>query len=148
MKQVTMAHRMQMSWPHPKRPHPPRRCDTVVFTRIPCYIACATSVQPLCNLCRHSLSRRCTHLHTGCTSYLRRTSQGNGGGRPRTSVRRRARSSAFRPVVVHDGGCWKDQMVATDSLSAAKANRKKATRNQRRDKSWSESDCNVKMMRR
>ena len=50
MKQVTMAHRMQMSRPHPKWPHPPRRCDTVVFTRTPCYIACATSVQLLCVL--------------------------------------------------------------------------------------------------
>ena len=36
MKQVTMAHRMQMDWLHRKRPHPPRRCDTVVFSRIPC----------------------------------------------------------------------------------------------------------------
>ena len=128
MKQVTMAHRMQMSSPHPKRPHPPRRCDTVVFTRITCYIACATGVQPLCNLCKHSLSRSCTHLHTGCISYLRRTLRGNGGTRSRTSVQRRARSSAFRPVVVYDGACWKDQMVATDSPSAAKANLKKATR--------------------
>ena len=115
MKQVTMAHRMQMSLPHSKRPHLPRRCDTVVFTRIPCYVACATSVQPFYNLCKHSLLRDCTHLHTGCTSYLRRTSRGNGERRPRTSVRRRARSSAFRPVVVYDVACWKDRMVATDS---------------------------------
>ena len=42
-KQVTMAHRMQMGWPHPKRPHPPRRSDTVVFTRFPCYVACAST---------------------------------------------------------------------------------------------------------
>ena len=148
MKQVAMAHRMQMSRPHPKRPHPPRSRDTVVFTRIPCYMACATSVQPLCNLCKHSLLRGCTHLHTGCTSYLHRTSRGNGGRRPRTSVRRRARSSAFCPVGVYGGVCWKDRMVATDSPSAAKANSKKATRNRRRDKSWSESHRNGKMMRR
>ena len=32
MKQVTMAHHMQTSWPHPKRLHPPGRCDTVVFS--------------------------------------------------------------------------------------------------------------------
>ena len=128
MKQLTMAHRMLMRRPHPNRPNPPRRCDTVVFTRIPCYVACATSVRPLCNFCKHSLSRGCTHLHTGCTSYLRRTSRGNGGRRPRRSVRRRARSPAFRPVVVYDGACWKDRMVAADSPLAAKANLKKATR--------------------
>ena len=63
-------------------------------------------------------------------------------------MRRRARSSAFRPVVVYDGACWKDRMVATDSPSAAKANLKKATRNQRMDKSWSKSQANGKMMRR
>ena len=34
MKQVTMAHRMQMSRLHPKRPDAPRRCGTFVFTRI------------------------------------------------------------------------------------------------------------------
>ena len=114
MKQVTMAHRMQMSRPHPKRPHRLRRCDTVVFTGIPSYVVCATSAQPLCNLCKHSLSGGCTHLHTGCTSYLRRTSRGYGRRRPRTTVRRHARSSAFRPVVVYDGACWKDRMVATN----------------------------------
>ena len=99
-KQVTMANHMQMSRPHPKRPHPSQRCDTVLLTRIPCCVACATSVQPLCNLCKHSLSRGCTHLHTGCTSYLRRTSRGNLGSRPGTSVRRPARSLVFRAVVV------------------------------------------------
>ena len=147
-KQVTMAHRMQTSRPHPEGPHPPRRFDTVVFTRIPCHVACASSVQPLCNLCKHSLSRGCTYLHTGCTSYLRRTSRGNGGKRPRTSVRGRARSLAFRLVVVYNGACWKDRMVATDSPSVPKANLKKVTRNQRRDKSLSQSHRNGEMMRR
>ena len=72
MKQVTMVLHMQMTRPHPKKPHPLQSCDRVVFTCIPCYVACATSLQPLCNLCKRSLSRGCTHLHTGCTSYLRR----------------------------------------------------------------------------
>ena len=148
MKQVTMAHHMQMSRPHPKRPHLPRRCDKVVFPRIPCYVACATSVQPLCNLCKHSLSRGCTHLHSGCTSYLRRTSRGNGGSWPQTGVWRHARSFTFRPVVVSDGACWKDRMVATDSPSVAKANLKKVTINRRKAKSWSESHRNGKKINR
>ena len=82
-------------------------------------------------LCNHTLAQR-----------------GHSADTARTSVRRRARSSAFRPVVVYDGACWKDRMVATDSPSAAEANRKKATRNRRSDKSWSESHRNGKMMRR
>ena len=32
-KQLTMAHHMQMSRPHQKKPHPPPRCDTIVFTQ-------------------------------------------------------------------------------------------------------------------
>ena len=44
-KDVTMAHHMQMSQPHLKKPHRPPRCDTVVFTRIPCYVACAIFFQ-------------------------------------------------------------------------------------------------------
>ena len=148
MKRVTMANHMQISQPHQKRPHPPRRCDTVVFTCIPCYVAWATSVQPLCNLCRHSRSCGCTHLHTRCTPYLRRTWQGNGGRRLRTSVPRHAGSVAFRPAVVYDGACWKDRMVASDSPSVAKANLKKGTRNRRKAKSWSESHRNGKMMGR
>ena len=147
-KQVTMALHMQTRRPHPKRPHPLQRCDTVGFTRIPCYAACATSVQRLCNLCKHSPSRGCTHLHTGCTSYLRRMWRGNGGIRPRTSVRRRARSLAFPPVIVFDGACWKDRIVATNSPSVGKANLKKVTRNRRRAKSWSKSHRNGKMMRK
>ena len=147
-KHVTMAHHMQMNRPHPKKTHPPPRCDTVVFTRLPCYVACATSVQPLCNFCKHSLSRSCTHLHTGCTFHLRRTWRGNGRRRLRTSVRRCARSLAFRPVVVCDCACWKGRMVATVSASVAKANLDKVTRTRRKAKSWSESHCNGKMMRR
>ena len=126
-KKVTMVLHMQMRQPHPKQTHPLQRCDTVVFTRIPCYVACATSVQPLCNLCKRSLSRGCTHLHTGCTSYLHRTRRGNGGRRQRTSVRRRARSLVFRPVAVYGGACWKGRVEATDSPSVANANLKKAT---------------------
>ena len=72
---------MQMSRPHPKKPHPLQRCDTVVFTRILCYVACAPIVQPLCNWCKQSHSSSCTHLHTGCTSYLRRTRRGKAGRR-------------------------------------------------------------------
>ena len=41
-KQVTMVLHMCMRRPHPKKPRPLQRCDTVVFTRIPCYVACAT----------------------------------------------------------------------------------------------------------
>ena len=145
---MTIAHRMSTSRLHPKRPRPPRRCDTVVFTRNPFYVACATSVQALCNLCKHSLSRCCTHLHTGCTSYLRRTSRGNAGRRPRTSVRRHARSLVFRQVVVYDGACCKDRIVATDSPLVAKANLKKVTRDRRKDKSCSDSHRNWKMMGR
>ena len=66
----------------------------------------------------------------------------------RTSVRRRARSLAFRRVVVYHGACWKGRMVATVSSSVAKANLKGATRNRRKAMSWSESHCNAKMMRR
>ena len=43
-----------------------------MFTHIRCYVACATSVQPLCNSCKHLLSPGRRHLHTGCTSYLPR----------------------------------------------------------------------------
>ena len=67
----------------PKKPHPLQRCDTVVFIRIPCYVVCGTTVQPFCNVCKWSLSRGCTQLHTGCTTYLRRTRRGNGRRRPR-----------------------------------------------------------------
>ena len=63
-------------------------------------------------------------------------------------MQRRARSLAFRPVVVYNGACWKDGMVATNSPSLAKANLKKVKRNRRKDKGWSESHRNGKMMRR
>ena len=61
---------------------------------------------------------------------------------------RRARSLAFRPVVVYDAACWKDRMVASDSPSVAKANFIKVTRHRRKDKSWSQSHRNGRMMRR
>ena len=63
-------------------------------------------------------------------------------------MRRRARSLAFRPVVVYDGDCWKDRMVATHLPSVANANLKKMTKTRRKAKSLSESHRNEKMMRR
>ena len=62
-------------------------------------------------------------------------------------MRRRARSLAFRPVVVYDGAFSKVRLMATVSPLMAKANFKKATRNRRKAKSWSESHCNGKTMR-
>ena len=126
-KEAIMVLHMQRSRLHPKKPHPLQRCDTLVFTRIPCCVVCATSVQPLCNLCKRSPSRGCNHLHTGCTSYLRRTRRGSGGRRPRTSVWRRARSLVFRPVAVYAGACWNGRVEATDPPSVAKDNLTKVT---------------------
>ena len=126
----------------------PAALKKATSARIPCYIACATSVQRLCDLCKHPLPRGCTHLHTGGTSHLHRTWRGNGPRRPQTNVRRRATTLAFLPVVVYDGACWKGRMGATDSPSSAKANLKKATTNRRKANSGSASHGNGKMMRR